>query len=55
MKFFAWLRLKKQRERELDEEIRAHLAMASGERIERGESPAEAEANARREFGNTVW
>ncbi len=54
MKFFAWLRLKKQRERELDEEIRAHLAMASGERIERGESPAEAEANARREFGNTV-
>jgi predicted permease len=54
MKFFAWLRLKKQRERELDEEIRSHLAMASRERMEQGESPAEAEANARREFGNAM-
>ena len=41
-----------QRERELDEEIRAHLAMAIRERIEQGENPAEAEANARRKFGN---
>ncbi len=54
MKFFARLRLKRQRERELDEEIRAHLAMASRERMEQGESPAEAEANSLREFGNTM-
>ena len=38
--------------RELDEEIRAHLDLAARERMERGESSAEAEANARREFGN---
>lgn len=51
MKFPAWFG-RKRREQELDEEIRAHLAMAIRERIERGEDPAEAEANARREFGN---
>ncbi|HEV2248151.1 MAG TPA: ABC transporter permease, partial [Terriglobia bacterium] len=44
--------LRRRRERELDEELRAHLAMAIRERIEQGEDPAEAEANARREFGN---
>ena len=43
---------RRRRERELDEELRAHLAMAIRERIEQGEDPAEAEANARREFGN---
>ena len=37
---------------EVGEEIQAHLAMAIEERIARGESRAEAEANARREFGN---
>ena len=40
------------RDRELDEEIRAHLAMAARDRIERGEDPRAAEAAARREFGN---
>ena len=43
---------RKRRERELDEELRAHLDMAIRERIEQGEAPAQAEANARREFGN---
>ncbi len=52
MKLAAWLRRRKQREQELDEEIRAHLGMAIRERIEHGEDPAQAEASARREFGN---
>ncbi|MGD0695931.1 MAG: ABC transporter permease [Terriglobia bacterium] len=52
MKLAAWLRRRKQREQELDEEIRAHLAMAISERIEHGEDPATAERNAQREFGN---
>jgi putative ABC transport system permease protein len=42
------------RERELDEELRAHLAMAVRDRIERGEAPAAAAAAARREFGNVT-
>jgi predicted permease len=54
MNFFAWLGRSKRPERELDEEIRAHLAMAGQERIERGENSSEAEANARREFGNAA-
>lgn len=37
---------------DLDDEIRTHLQMAIRERIARGESPAEADASARREFGN---
>jgi predicted permease len=52
MKFPSLFRRRKQREQELDEEINTHLAMASQERIERGENPAEAESNARSEFGN---
>jgi predicted permease len=36
----------------LEEEIRAHLAMAARDRIERGETPESAERAARREFGN---
>ena len=39
-------------ERELDEEINAHLAMAIRERIARGEEPQAAELAAQREFGN---
>jgi putative ABC transport system permease protein len=39
-------------ENDLDEEIRAHLAMAARDRIDRGEEPEAAEAAARREFGN---
>src|SRR5215471_10247035 len=42
----------RRRNRELDEEIQAHLAMAIQDRISRGESPAEAARRARRELGN---
>ena len=41
-------------ERELDEEIRAHLAIDKQERMERGEVPGMAEENARRTFGNQL-
>jgi putative ABC transport system permease protein len=49
-----WTRLfrGRQLEDELDEELRAHLNMAAADRVERGDSPAEAAAAARREFGN---
>ncbi|WP_321478024.1 ABC transporter permease [uncultured Paludibaculum sp.] len=43
---------RKRQESELDEEIRAHFAMAVRDRIERGEDPREAELAVRREFGN---
>src|SRR5688572_15343267 len=36
----------------IDEELDSHLRMAIEERIARGESPADAERNARRELGN---
>jgi predicted permease len=39
---------------ELDEEIRAHFAMAVADRIARDEAPDEALAAARREFGNVT-
>ncbi|MGH7619660.1 MAG: ABC transporter permease, partial [Gemmatimonadaceae bacterium] len=42
------------RERELTEELQAHLEMATEQRIARGESPALARANALREFGNAT-
>src|SRR6185436_3255663 len=40
------------RDVDLDDEIRTHLAMAAADRIARGESPSDAMAAARREFGN---
>ena len=40
------------RDVDLDDEIQSHLAMAAAERIARGESPGDAIAAARREFGN---
>jgi putative ABC transport system permease protein len=48
MKFPTWRR----REEELEEEIQSHLRMAIRDRMQRGESPEEAESAARREFGN---
>jgi putative ABC transport system permease protein len=45
-----WFR--KQHEEELDAEIRSHLEEAIRDRIERGEAPDDARANALREFGN---
>src|SRR5262245_40009204 len=47
-----WERKRDLRDQELDEEIRSHFAMAVAERIARGESPDDAVAAARREFGN---
>jgi hypothetical protein len=52
MRFLGLFDWRKRREQELDEEIRSHLAMAVRERIGQGEDPAQAESNARREFGN---
>src|SRR5580693_149679 len=42
----------RKRENELDREIQHHLRMAASERQERGASTHEAQAAARREFGN---
>src|ERR1022692_5257987 len=39
---------------ELNEEIRSHLAMAVQDRVERGETRAQAEQNARKELGNEL-
>jgi putative ABC transport system permease protein len=41
-------------EKELDEEIRGHLAISIKERIERGEDPAAARLAALKEFGNVT-
>src|SRR5262245_17700773 len=40
------------RQRDLDEEIRTHLAMAEADRVERGEKQDEARRRVRTEFGN---
>ncbi len=45
---------RRRREEELDEEIESHLRMAAQERAERGETPEQAEREARREFGNAA-
>jgi putative ABC transport system permease protein len=50
MRFPLWRR--QRRDEELDEEIQAHLEMAKRDRMERGETVDEAQAAARREFGN---
>ncbi len=50
MKFNRFRR--RQREEELDAEIRSHLDETIRDRIARGEAPDEARANALREFGN---
>jgi hypothetical protein len=52
LEWLPWVR--EHRTRELADELRTHLAMAEADRIARGESPADAAANARREFGNVL-
>ena len=52
MRIWSWFLRRRQREKELDEEIRAHLTLAARDRAERGEAPEDAEYSARREFGN---
>jgi putative ABC transport system permease protein len=49
----SWFR-RRRRDDDLDDEIRAHLEMAARERMERGETAADAAAGARREFGNVL-
>lgn len=44
--------LRRRRNQDLEDELKAHLAMAIEDRIARGETPEEAAINARREFGN---
>jgi hypothetical protein len=39
---------------DLQEEIRAHLSMATKERVERGEDPRDARLASLREFGNVT-
>jgi predicted permease len=45
---------KSKRDEELEEEVRSHLEMAARTRVEMGETSAEAEHAARREFGNVA-
>ena len=47
-----WPWARERRTNELADELRAHLDMAQADRVARGETPWEAAANARREFGN---
>jgi macrolide transport system ATP-binding/permease protein len=47
-----WWNWRKQ-DRDLEKEIQHHLHMAETDRLERGASPRDAQAAARREFGNT--
>ncbi len=49
---FPWFHSRRQHEEELDAEIRIHLDEAIRDRIERGETPEQARADALREFGN---
>jgi putative ABC transport system permease protein len=48
----SWWRFFARRKSDLEEEIEAHLRLAVRDRVERGETPAEARAAAAREFGN---
>src|SRR5690348_9178206 len=51
-----WKALFRQRqiEQELEDEINSHLAMEVQQRIDRGESPADAHRNARKDFGSVT-
>jgi putative ABC transport system permease protein len=49
----AWFR-RRDRDSELGEEIRTHLEMAIRDRVDRGDTRAQAEVAARRELGNVV-
>ena len=54
MSFWDGLFHRHQREKELDEEVQAHLRMSAQEHAEQGELPEQARASALREFGNVV-
>src|SRR5262249_14451490 len=42
------------KQRDLEAELHSHLELAAADRIDRGESPGEAQRSARREFGNVA-
>jgi predicted permease len=46
--------LRRRRDRDLDDEVRAHLAQAAADRLAAGEAPEHARASAAREFGNVA-
>ena len=50
----TWWKSRRARTRDLELEMRAHLDMATQDRIARGESAADAARNARRDFGDTT-
>jgi putative ABC transport system permease protein len=54
MRLWDWLFHRGQREEELDEEVQAHLRMATQERMAQGETAEQARASALREFGNDI-
>jgi putative ABC transport system permease protein len=49
---WPWQTRRETEDRALDDEIRAHFAMAIADRVARGESPDDARAAVQREFGN---
>ena len=49
-----WPLWRRRQDEELDEEVRAHMAMAVRDRLERGEAVEDAERRARAEFGNVT-
>jgi hypothetical protein len=54
MSLWAWLLRRRQREKELDEEVQAHLRIAAQERMEQGETAEQARVAAVGEFGNVT-
>lgn len=53
MKLIDWI-LRRRRDDDLRAEIRAHLSMATQDRIEQGEDPHHAHLGALKEFGNVT-
>jgi len=54
MRIWRWFRSRSQEDRELDEEVRFHLAEETRLRISRGQPPESARHSALRDFGNVI-
>jgi len=54
MNFWNWVFHRRAREKDLEEEVQAHLRMAAQDRAEQGETAEQARASAAREFGNVL-
>ncbi|MGO8732341.1 MAG: ADOP family duplicated permease [Terriglobia bacterium] len=54
MSLWDWLFRRRQSEKDLDEEVQAHLRMAAQEHMEQGETAEQARTSAHREFGNVT-